>query len=1374
MAVISTLQSGIPLNTTGNLYKPGEVTITDPNGFFPIYSTAGQLQTGGLFATMYVGIGIPGTINTLVAGQALTLNIEYNNQGQFRYDFVLLGGYTLSSPFYPVNSEHSIGISYDTTSGLIVLSVDGISQSAYTSFTTTGTTALVTSKTIGSSLSNGLSNPSTFNGYLDQFAIFASAPTAGALNTLTNDPLTANSAFFTSQSSGNPIGHIESQAVSYATVAKSTTAVAGNVLTVNTLSGIGLGDVVTDATTPSATPSGTTWYVTQISQNSITLNASLSSADKIGDVLVFTHPSSITANSPLAASSTQTVSIGAPTGIMVGDIVSGFDVPVNDTVAAINGVGSIALSTPVLNVAGVSNLTFTHPPVTNNLTTLTPTGVTSGFITLGSTAGVEVGDVIVGNGIPNYTHVTAISGAVVTLSATAAIPATGTPTITLVHSTLASDPLTAAAVAAGSTAISVSTITSSIIGNVQIGDIVEDTANASNYNVFVNNTVVNYNPTTGAITLSSPAAVSSGATDALTFTHTTTTSTTGTANSPSNTIQLTSGQGVQIGDIVVDITKNSNTVNSNSGITVTQVSGNLVTLSASLANSFIGDTLNFIHPPAVTVQASSSNPYSPSLTTGTSNTVIGYQNTLGTSVLLYNTAGIQVGDLVFGPGIPAGDTVLSVGNMTNPSVTLSLGTTSQIPANSSLQFVHTTNSNVQIITLNSTSSPSTTGLTSYRAGDVISVTAYLNAVTPVTRSYTVSASDLGATPAATESSIANNFVLANPVIGAFYVINGPSAGTIELVPMNNSSMPLPAATVTDINSAGIDVNTVSQYYNFYKITNSSNNFTGANGTYQASLTDSTGIATTVGTTVNPSATSINYSTTASTSLATKQVHGPIYSELSSISGSMVTYNLFVDPNYSPSSTLNSVGLTINVPTTQATINNLLPGAGGTITQVNNSGTGAITYQWLSNLGVTDFTKPIAQLQLTLASTTTNIVNATMTNLSVNSTNFKDPVQNVPMLEGSDLNSLVYSLSGHFFQQYNPANGNTMPFANSATGDNWNQSPSQVPISTQDFSYTVAGYGTNALYFNVENNNLTPPTKANPNATVNLDLMAQNMSTTANKMPFAVTIDVPSNASNVYFTAGTGVTISSNLATSGHTLVLTGTYTAPSGKGAVASSTPMLGTLTATLSNEFNNGSQFSMDSVSINGATTTGQSLYFGMGETDTTGAYTINNVPAGMLSVTPFNNVAAINPKNITVNDALSILSIAAGKGIPPGAGLNVGAVANILPSDFVGADFNQDGQVTAADALSVLNYIVSVNKVNLTPSWTYMPASSDSTTYTYLPPGSSSTSTGLKETVTAVVPPPILPLATDKNGNQVLYTGNSSKILDIVGVLPGDVVNY
>ena len=1378
MAVISNLQAGIALNTTGNLYKAGEVTISDPAGFFPLYNGSGVLQSGGVYLTMYVGAGMPGTSSMLIAGQAINLKITYNSKGQFRYDVVPFGGTTLSSDYYPVNSEHSLGVSYDTTTGLTILSVDGVSQSATLKYTVSGTSPLVVGQNFGSSLLSSPSNPSTFNGYLDQMALFDMSPTASALNLMTSDPLAANASFFTVQTTGNPVGHIESQTGEYATTAYLLSG-GGNTVAVSTLSGIQIGDMLYDATSPSALPNGSSSgdLVSAISNNIVTLATPLASpisstSVNAGDYLVFYHPSSTVVSSTLIAGQTQAVSPGVSTGIMAGDMVSGFDVPVNATVSSVSADGHVVLSSPVTSFTGASSsLTFAHPPVTTNVTA-TVAFVNSSTQTLTSSAGIQVGDVVFGTGIPPEDHVIGIHGAVLTFSEPFTTTMTPNPEVlTFVHSTLATS------IASASYAPGVSLITETLantIGHIQAGDIVVDSAHPS---VLQYDTVVNFDPKTGAITLSSPVRdVGITAGDQLIFTHTTSTTTTASANTASTTVSLTSVVGVQVGDIVVDITNNPYTVNAGSGLRVTAVTGKTVNLSGSLQSAFSGDTLAFIHPPGVTAlagQGSASAPYTPTLTAGTSMATIGYQLTAGTNLLVNSLAGIQAGDLVFGAGFPVNEKVDPswVGDITNPAVILTSPTTILIPPNTPIQFVHPTDPNVQIISLNSTSAQSAAGATSYRTGDTIAITAYLNANTPVTRSYTVTSSNLDVDPLHTEDNIANAFVSANPMIGSYYVINGPFMGTIELVPMNTAAMPLPPARITDTNALGIDVNTVSQYYNFYKITNPSNTFSGADNANVASLTDSTGQHL-------PTAVSVSYASSTSTTTATKQTHGPVYAELSSVSAgsNIATYNLFIDPTYITAPSLTSVGMTINVPTLQATIKSILAGPGGTISQVNdtNAAGGVITYQWLSNLGVTDYTKPIAQLQLTLSSGSVNAVNATMTNLSVNSTNYKDPVQNIPMLQASDLNSQAYSLTGHFYQQYNPATLTGLPFGNTTAGAPYNSSFTQVPIPAQDFSYTVSGYGSSNLIFSVQNNKLTAPTPANPSAVVNLDLIAQNMSTTASKMPFAVTLDVPSNSSNVFFTAGTGVTLTSSTATVGHTLTLTGTYTAPTGKGVVATTTPILGTLQATLSNEFNNGSQFSMDTVSINGVAGTGQSLYFGMGESDATGAYSINNVPAGLLTVTPINNVAAINPRNITVNDALAVLSIAAGKGIQSGLGEPLGSASNLLPSDFIAADFNGDGQVTAADALSILNYIVAVVKVNLTPSFTYFPATSDSTLFTYMPAGVPANTPPSSESVTAVVLPANTPIMTDKNGTTVLSTGDGTKIIDIIGVLPGDVVNY
>ena len=1384
MPIISTLQSGIPLNSTGNALSPGEITIGDANGFFPIYNAAGQLQTGGLYTTVYVGSGSAGVVSTLINGQALTLSIEYNNQNQFRFKLTPTGGYVLNSPFFPVNTEHSLGLSYDTTTGLVNLSVDGLSQTATSAFTTTGTTLPTVSQSIASSLSGARSNPSTFNGYIDQVALFGSAPSASVLNTMTNDPVGANLAFFTAQTSGNPLGHIESQSISYSTLLSGFSNSAGTATTLtstaSTMSGIQIGDIVSDIRTASnvvstvfsgATVTGISAVVNAgVITQTITLStATILPVSATTDVLVFQHPLTAPTTSILTASvSTQTV--GTATGIQAGDFVSGFDVTPGTTVSSLASTTTLTFSgsvgPSVLTPAASESLTFTHPPATNNVVSQLSSPLNgTNAVNVISTQGIQIGDIAVATGMPSNDHVRGITSAgVVTLennTPTATLANVGS--VTFVHSTYANANV-ANIIPSNTRTFTINT--ASLMGMIQVGDIVQDTLQA-NVADFSNSVVTGYIPSTGAVTVSSATTSATSAGDSLTFTHTTNNVTTGSAAAGSSVLSLNSSSGVMLNDIVVDLTNPTFTFSNTGGYTVSTLGVNAVTMSSAIPATGVlaGDTLMFVHPINTSASAAAATPPQ---TAGNSNTTVAYQTALGTNLFVYSISGIQTGDLVYGPGIPANDTVASIpttGTAVGSSVVLTNSTTIQIPANTNLTFVHPNSPDVQLISLTSTG----TGTNTYKAGDTIALTAYLNANTPVTRTYTVQSTDLASTLATTTANIAKSFVLANPTIGAYFVANGPN-GTIELIPSAGSQQVLPAATITDVNSFGVDENTVSQYYNFYRINSGLTTFVGANPNASASLFDSTGVNT------PNTQTSFSYATNSSATTATKQAHGPIFPELVSISGTTVTYNLMIDPTYVNTGTLSSVGFNVNVPTTQATIANILPGPGGTITQVNNSPTtGVVTYQWLSNLGVTDFTKPVAQLILNLASPNTNIVNATMTNLSVNSVNYKDPVQNVPMLVGTDMNSQVYSLSGHFFSQYNPANGTTLPFGNSAAGTPWSFSTSQIPIPTQDFSYTVTGYGTSNFTLVPENQNLVPVTAANPNATLNLDLTGQNFSTTASKLPFSLIINVPSNASNVNFTPGAGVTLTSSTMTTGHFLTVSGTYTAPAGKGVVASSTPILGVLQSTLNNEFNFGGQFSMDTVSINGVTGTGQSLYFGMGESNAAGYYTITNVPAGMLTVNPFSNMAAINPNRISVNDALAVLAVAAGKGIPPGPGMVVGVNTNILPSDFIAADFNQDGQVTAADALGMLNYIVSVNKGNSTPSFTFIPASANATTYTYLPAGSVANATPIGEKVTAVVLPPLASVSTDKNSsNTPLTTGDTTKILDIVGVLPGDVVNY
>jgi hypothetical protein len=138
----------------------------------------------------------------------------------------------------------------------------------------------------------------------------------------------------------------------------------------------------------------------------------------------------------------------------------------------------------------------------------------------------------------------------------------------------------------------------------------------------------------------------------------------------------------------------------------------------------------------------------------------------------------------------------------------------------------------------------------------------------------------------------------------------------------------------------------------------------------------------------------------------------------------------------------------------------------------------------------------------------------------------------------------------------------------------------------------------------------------------------------------------------------------------------------------------------------------------------------------------------------------------NVGLNDAISALNIAAGGGLYSStAGTSAKGLATaLLASDFVAADWNRDGKVTASDSLSILQYYVNYSNINAGPlTFTYFPASQEN----YVGDG--------KVGVASALPPalPIFQTATNiSTGAAINMLASNS--LDIIGVLQGDVVAF
>jgi hypothetical protein len=120
----------------------------------------------------------------------------------------------------------------------------------------------------------------------------------------------------------------------------------------------------------------------------------------------------------------------------------------------------------------------------------------------------------------------------------------------------------------------------------------------------------------------------------------------------------------------------------------------------------------------------------------------------------------------------------------------------------------------------------------------------------------------------------------------------------------------------------------------------------------------------------------------------------------------------------------------------------------------------------------------------------------------------------------------------------------------------------------------------------------------------------------------------------------------------------------------------------------------------------------------------------------------------------------MAAGRGVVTSTAVGLNTTLDV--SDFLAADFNKDGRVTAADSLAILQYFVNYSNLNSAPlSYTYFPASQQG-------------STGVgKVGVGNAVTPPMTAIITNINASNSTTLGiGGTQTLDIVGVLQGDVI--
>lgn len=634
----------------------------------------------------------------------------------------------------------------------------------------------------------------------------------------------------------------------------------------------------------------------------------------------------------------------------------------------------------------------------------------------------------------------------------------------------------------------------------------------------------------------------------------------------------------------------------------------------------------------------------------------------------------------------------------------------------------------------------------YRAGDVINIVAGVDSVTTESKTYTVLSSDIKATNTLTQNAVAASINTAfGSKLGSFTLANSANTNTVTFSgPAGRGNLVDPVVTYTG--AGGLIENVVQDYFDFTKIAISANSVTGSGGGTASFLDGKAAPAAYSLVSEDYVGASTSTTTTSTTVLPT---NGPVYARLKSYTtpggantAPVLKYEFFVNKSADITGALTSLGFSLDFDETKATYTSFVAGSGATLQQVNTleaASAGKVVYQWVSSTGQTDFSLPVGELTLTMAGAApyiTPTVGMTMTDISINNTFYKQTGTSLPLVVDTKLDAERYTATGWVKQMFTPLAATTT---------------AQVPVAQAGtvVKYEVFGSQTNPAVKLDAQDTFIPTTKAAPNANVNVDVIANQALTS-----FSMVINLPSNASGAVFNAGPGMTLTKNLV-NGSQLSIAGTYVAPT---TGASATPTIGTVSLTLVGQHGTGSDFTISDLTVNNTVSVGRSLYFGIAESDTSGVLTLNNLPKGDLVTQVFDNPVAPSSK-ITIEDARAVLLMASGKN----NGATAAATGNAwLPSDYIAADWDHNGVVTASDALAILNYVVAVDKSGTQLDYIYMD-------------NALNTQSKTPQKVSSVVVPPIAKISTNKSSDvpPVDYSfGAGHTDVQFVGILVGDLV--
>ena len=679
---------------------------------------------------------------------------------------------------------------------------------------------------------------------------------------------------------------------------------------------------------------------------------------------------------------------------------------------------------------------------------------------------------------------------------------------------------------------------------------------------------------------------------------------------------------------------------------------------------------------------------------------------------------------------------------------------------------------------------------SYNVGDTVSIT-----YKGLTASYTLTATDkpTGSTDPMMRTVLTNK--LAAAISAQFplgsYTISKDTTGTpfINFLEINATSAPQPLVTFT--NTKNFRESALDVYVNLgastltYSTTqdatlNTIKVVTANNGDV-LSFYD-TAPYTGSSTKLKPAAENgVVTAAPEATVLQSLPTSGPFFAELSSYTpganagdGGIAKYQVFIDPaqdTVTPNS-VKSMGLTVQLDSASGTLNNLAslaPTSLNSISNINKVGNAA-TMQWFTQhpTGLTDYKQAIAEVTVQLPTLSAGqqpapSINLTFSDMSLDGKNFTSTTGPLPLATVEAVQSQVYSVTGSVKQYTSDATSGV------ANGTAATFGPNGGGIKGASVFYQVYDDASKApakmtVAMPVLSNGKVVATPTSPDGDVRINLIVQKPSAVPGVTGYSMAIELPSNnvpnsnvaASFTPLVNGTAFG-APTVRVEGRMLTISGTFTATS----AVDTDFALGTINLKLSNMYGKTETVGFNKVNFTTAAgnfpSTGRDVSFGVVQTDATGQYRIDNLPKGQIFPAVIDTVdkqALVGSSPlISTEDAYKVLLMAAGR---------KNGANDWLPSDFIAADYNRDGVVTAEDALNLLNYSVLVSPTKAAPAMAFFSYDSNTLGMTK----SNVFTPNLDNTYT------YQDLTADATQSTFDGTGKGP-VMDFVGVLIGDVAH-